>query len=65
MKNSLSKCISFLLSQDRFFELKSLSKEQKPNVVVITADDIGIEDRGYYHRERTGEATVVLSQLSR
>jgi len=32
---------------------------QKPNVVVIMADDIGIGDIGYYHRQRTGKKELV------
>ena len=37
-----------------------LSESAKPpNVVFIMADDLGIGDVGYYHRQRTGKAPVI------
>lgn len=33
--------------------------DNKPNVIVIMADDIGLGDIGFYHRQRTGQAALV------
>ena len=37
----------------------SVAHTQKPNIVLIMADDIGLGDIGYYHQERTGQQPVV------
>ena len=36
-----------------------LTAGERPNVVYILADDVGLGDIGFYHRERTGESEVV------
>ncbi|CAM3334457.1 sulfatase family protein [Zobellia roscoffensis] len=36
-----------------------LSAQEQPNVVIVMADDIGLGDIGFYHKERTGKAPVV------
>jgi arylsulfatase A-like enzyme len=33
--------------------------QDRPNVVYILGDDVGLGDIGFYHRERTGESEVV------
>ncbi|QDT68680.1 Choline-sulfatase [Planctomycetes bacterium MalM25] len=35
--------------------LASLAHAEKPNVVFIMADDVGLGDIGHYHRQRTGK----------
>ena len=36
-----------------------ITAQNKPNIVVIMADDIGIGDIGYYHKQRTGKEPLV------
>ena len=38
-----------------------LTAGERPNVVYILADDVGLGDIGFYHRERTGESEVVAT----
>ncbi|MCL7763987.1 arylsulfatase [Polaribacter sp. Z014] len=37
----------------------TISAQNKPNIVVIMADDIGVGDIGFYHKQRTGKEPVV------
>lgn len=39
--------------------LSSLLQAAQPNVVFVMADDVGLGDIGYYHKQRTGEPAVV------
>lgn len=57
--------IFFLIGILGLFSFQDIS-EEKPNIVVIMADDIGLGDIGFYHKERTGQAPVVpTSNLDR
>lgn len=48
-------CLAALFASD-----VSAANEAKPrNVVFIMADDVGLGDIGYYHRQRTGEQPIV------
>ncbi len=37
----------------------SLAAKQRPNIVVVLADDVGPGDIGVYHRERTGKKELI------
>ena len=41
------------------FFVIDICKAQKPNIVVVMADDIGIGDIGFYHQQRTGKRPIV------
>ncbi|MDO6819577.1 arylsulfatase [Zobellia sp. 1_MG-2023] len=36
-----------------------LSAQEQPNVIIVMADDIGLGDIGFYHKERTGKEPFV------
>ncbi|MFY0607650.1 MAG: arylsulfatase [Cyclobacteriaceae bacterium] len=38
-----------------------ITSAQKPNVLLIMADDIGLGDIGYYHKVRTGQAPIIAT----
>ncbi len=42
-----------------FLLLSCALSAQKPNVVLIMADDIGLGDIGFYHKERTGAEPII------
>jgi arylsulfatase A-like enzyme len=39
--------------------LSSVDAKQRPNIVVVLADDAGPGDIGFYHRERTGKKELI------
>ena len=50
-----------LLAGAFLFFMPAICEAAAPNVVVVMADDIGLGDIGFYHRERTGRAPVVAT----
>ncbi|MEM6803121.1 MAG: arylsulfatase [Bacteroidota bacterium] len=39
--------------------LISCAQAQKPNIVLVMADDIGLGDIGFYHKERTAQESLI------
>ncbi|MCG9793702.1 sulfatase family protein [Flavobacterium algicola] len=56
MKKKILNCTFLLLSLSFFVKVNAQKKS--PNIVVIMADDIGLGDIGYYHKQRTGKDAV-------
>lgn len=61
MKFSLKFIVACLLAS--FFIAPLQAQQEQPNVVVIMADDIGLGDISFYHKERTGRKGVVPTQI--
>ena len=57
MKKTLVVDLGILLAATLFSAVAAA--ESRPNVVVVMADDIGLGDIAFYHRQRTGEPAVV------
>ena len=51
------------ISEDAFAQKKSKKKTEKPNVLVIWGDDIGISNVSAYHRGLLGGSTPNIDRL--
>jgi arylsulfatase A-like enzyme len=48
-----------------FFAIQSLSSQEKPNVIVILADDIGLGDVSYYRKKHSGNIVLRTPALDK
>ncbi|MBK1875796.1 sulfatase family protein [Pelagicoccus mobilis] len=59
LRRSRPALVSLVIVLCAIFTGTHASASPRPNVVVVMADDIGLGDIGFYHRERTGKKEVV------